>query len=318
MVVFYLASLNANYSIRRSQLINADLESVFDKVRDFKSWPEWSPWLIHEPGAQLNFSENHDQENGFYTWKGKRVGIGKLTHIKLERPSQIKQRLEFIKPFKSVCDVGFEFTNKSGQTEVTWFMNGKMPFFLRFMTKNTEDMISKDYELGLAMLNGLLDSKAEYPVIQFEEKIRLDPIRSLCEGFSGDQQSMEETMKKSFPQLVSYVERYGEIAGAPFTAYHKVDLNTLNFVCDMAIPISEDMNAGGYQIKMLGGGRYYKVSLKGSYKFLGLAWYSAVAHIHMLKLKYDKNRTSLEAYQNDPEQVKSSNDILTILYIPIK
>lgn len=92
----------------------------------------------------------------------------------------------------------------------------------------------------------------------------------------------------------------------------------MQFVCDMAIPVVEEIEPGEYQLKTLGGGRFYKVSVRGDYKFLDLAWYSAMAHVQMLKLKYDKNRASLEVYENDPEQVETSNDVLTTLYIAIK
>lgn len=191
-VVIYLATLDGSYSIRRTQKINADINAVFDKIRDFKSWSDWSPWLIHEPDTKLEFSENYNEEGGFYTWDGQRVGAGKLTHVKFERPHHIEQKLEFTRPFKSVCDVGFEFSDKGGQIEVAWIMQGKMPFLFRFMTENTRDMISKDYDLGLAMLNGLLDPKAEYPALQFEGETTLEPVYSLCEGFSGGLQAMRK------------------------------------------------------------------------------------------------------------------------------
>ncbi len=48
-LLLYLATLKGSYSIRRSQLINSDIETVFNKMIDLKSWPEWSPWVIHEP-----------------------------------------------------------------------------------------------------------------------------------------------------------------------------------------------------------------------------------------------------------------------------
>jgi len=66
----YLASLNGSYEVRRSLLMNVDRQTVFNKIRDFKSWAEWSPWLMHEPDTRLEFSESPDQEGGWYTWEG--------------------------------------------------------------------------------------------------------------------------------------------------------------------------------------------------------------------------------------------------------
>ncbi len=86
----------------------------------------------------------------------------------------------------------------------------------------------------------------------------------------------------------------------------------------MAVPVTEGINAGDYQLKKLGAGRYYQVSLKGDYQFLELAWYSAIAHVHMLKLKFDKSRASLELYENDPNEVEDSNELITTLYVAIR
>lgn len=317
--VIYLATLDGSYNLRRTQKIDADINLVFDKIRDFKSWPDWSPWLIHEKDTKLVYSENCNDEGGFYSWNGKYVGAGKLTHIKFERSHHIEQKLEFTRPFKSVCEVGFEFSDSGGQTEISWYIRGKMPFLFRFMAQKTRDMLSKDYDLGLAMLNGQLVPNAEHPTLQFEGETTKDPVYSLCEGFSGDLQSMEKAMKRGFPKLIEYiVKQQEEISGAPFTAYHKSNIKTIEFICDMAVPVTETIDPGEYQLKTLGGGKFYKVIVGGDYEFLELAWYSAMAHVRMYKYKYDKSRASLEVYENDPEQVNSTNDLLTTLYIAIK
>ena len=318
-LLIYLATLEGNYNISQSRLVNATIDTAFDKVCDFKSWPEWSPWLIHEAETQLQYSDNCDQQGGYYTWNGQHVGAGKLTHEKLSKPGLIEQKLEFIKPFKSVCQVSFEFADKESQTEITWKMQGKMPFLFRFMTKNTKEMITQDYKLGLAMLAGQLDKTAEFPQLSFDGETTLEPIHAVCSAFTGDLEDMEAAMQSEFPQLLNYIEHQpGEVAGAPFTAYHKVNLQTMHFICDMAVPVTKDLPAGNYQLKNFGSGRYYQVTLKGSYTFLELAWNAVYAHLKMLKLKRDHCRPSLEVYENDPEEVSCTNDIQTTIYIPIK
>lgn len=39
-MVIYLSLQEGRYSIRQTQLINADIDTVFDKIRDFKSWTD--------------------------------------------------------------------------------------------------------------------------------------------------------------------------------------------------------------------------------------------------------------------------------------
>ena len=317
--LIYLATLDGSYQVRRTKVINTDIETVFDKIRDFKTWADWSPWLMHEPNTKLAFSDNCSEENGYYTWDGKLVGAGKLIHVKFERPHRIEQGIGFTRPFKAICQVAFEFSEKNGQTEVAWIMRGKMPFLFRFMAKKIADMISKDYDLGLTLLAGKLDPNAEYPAFQFEGKTTLEPVYSLCKGFEGGPQEMEAAMKTEFPKLKTYIENnHGQITGKPFTIYHKVDTKNMDFICDMAIPVAEGIDAGDYQLKTLGGGGFYKINLKGSYQFLEQAWNAAMVHLRMLKLNYDTLRPSLEVYENDPTEVSSSNEIQTTIYVAIK
>ncbi len=317
--LIYLATLDAGYAVRRTKLINTSIGTVFDKIRDFKTWADWSPWLMHEPNTKLVFSDNCSDEGGYYTWDGKLVGAGKLMHVKFDRPHRIEQGIGFTRPFKAICQVTFEFSEKNGQTEVAWIMLGKMPFLFRFMAKKTANMISKDYELGLSMLAGQLDPNAEHPSFQFVGETTLEPVYSLCKGFEGGLQEMEAAMKTEFPKLKTYIENnHGHITGKPFSLYHKVDTKNMDFVCDMAVPVREGIDAGEYQLKTLGGGKFYKINLKGSYQFLELAWYAAMVHLRMRKLKYDTLRPSLEVYENDPNEVSTSNEIQTTIYVAIK
>ncbi|MCG8325709.1 MAG: SRPBCC family protein, partial [Thiotrichales bacterium] len=286
--LLYLASIDGNYTVRRSRTIKCDINSVFDKLRDFKTWPDWSPWLMHEPDTQMTYSENWDEEGGHYSWDGKHIGAGKMTHVKFERPNRIRQQIEFIRPFKSVCEVGFDLEKHNQDTQLTWFMNGRMPFLFRFMIKRMVPMISKDYDLGLAMLNGRLDPQAEVPQISFQGSVELEPVQCLCKGFAGELAEMVQAMQTGFPELAKYIaEHGGRTPEMPRSVYHKVDPGKMYFECDLAVPVDGLPDPGPYSVKPVGNGKYFKTLLKGNYSFLELAWYSAYAHLHMYKIKPD-------------------------------
>ena len=51
--LIYIATLDGNFRVKRSLEIAAPLDSVFAAIVDFKTWPEWSPWLMHEPDAKI-------------------------------------------------------------------------------------------------------------------------------------------------------------------------------------------------------------------------------------------------------------------------
>jgi effector-binding domain-containing protein len=318
-VLVYLACLNGDYEVRRSLLMNVDRQTVFNKICDFRSWAEWSPWLMHEPDTRLEYSDAPEQEGGWYTWDGTRVGAGKLTHVKIDSPERIEERIEFLRPFKSTNSVWWEFAKKNGQTEVSWNMKGTMPFFFRFMAPMMTMMIGKDYDLGLALLRGKLDPQAEKPDIRFEGEAVLESRHALTIPFKGGMDEMITAMTDGFPKLAAHVEQSGSsLTGMPFTAYHKVNPKTKYFECDIAVPVAQDTADGDFVGKSLGAGKYFQVSVSGSYNFLELAWYSAMSHIRMLKFKMDKSRPSLEVYENDPDTVAHTNEIQTTLYVPIR
>ena len=87
----YLNRLPGGYTVHRSLVIKADRRTVFDKIRDTPSWGEWSPWLMHEPDARLDFSANPGEEGGSYSWDGQYIGAGTLTHARFHDQDRIDQ-----------------------------------------------------------------------------------------------------------------------------------------------------------------------------------------------------------------------------------
>ncbi|MCU7850915.1 MAG: SRPBCC family protein [Candidatus Thiodiazotropha sp. (ex Monitilora ramsayi)] len=318
--LLYLATLDGSFTVRRSLKIATDPKTVFDTVRNFKRWPDWSPWLMHEPDTTLIYSDTPDQEGGWYTWDGRIIGAGKLTHEVFTGNERIEQRIEFKRPFKSVSKVWWEFEpDDDSSTMVHWNMSGKMPFLFRFMAKKMPSYISKDYDTGLYLLRGELESGAEVPQISFDGPTELPDQTALVIHFEGHLEELKKAMMEGFPRLGRYVDDSGLSAtGYPFTIYHKVDLNNMHFNCDMAMPIPAGTASAEFDVKSYPSGRYYKTTLKGSYEFLELAWYQAYSHLQMQKIKPLLKHASLEVYENDPATVNHTNEIVTSIYIPIK
>ncbi|WP_296805395.1 SRPBCC family protein [Thiocapsa sp.] len=317
-VIVHLARLPASFAIQRSRLMRVDRPRLFDAVRDLRSWKAWSPWLLHEPGAELSYSDEPDHESGSYRWDGKHIGAGTLTQVRFQAPDRIDQRIVFRRPFKAQSDVWWEFKEQDGGTEVTWGMRGRMPFGLRFMVPTMSRAIAKDYDLGLAMLNGYLDPSAAHPEIRFVGPCERAPRRAVTIPFSGSMEAMVAAMEEGFPRLAAQLEGLGITpAGEPFTVYHKVDAKAGLFVCDLAMPIPDGADSGELLVKEFDGGRYFLTELRGSYDFLESAWHSLTAHLRMYRIKQDRTRPSLEVYAEDPRSVGHENEILTQIFVPI-
>jgi effector-binding domain-containing protein len=319
-LLIYLATLDGNFSVSRSLVIDSCQKRLFDKIRDFRSWSDWSPWLMHEPETKLTFSDTPDQEGGWYSWDGKTIGAGKLTHKRFIGERRIEQRIEFKRPFKSVSKVWWEIEPIDENTSrVHWNMAGQMPFLLRIMTRKMVSYISKDYDTGLYMLRGELDAHAEVPRITFDGPTELPAQNALTIHFEGHLDEMKKAMSEGFPKLGEHIEKYNlSTTGNPFTTYYKVDISKIHFNCDMAWPVTKEATSSEFEIKSYPEGRYYKTTLQGSYEFLELAWYQAYTHLQMKKIRLQHKRACLEVYENDPGALENSNELVTAILLPIK
>ena len=318
-LVVYLSSLSGEYKISVSKTINTDKDTLFNKVIDLRSWSDWSPWLMHEPDCSMEYSENPNEVGGSSHWDGKFIGAGSLTHKVIEDGKHIEHQLQILKPFKSQSKTTFDFEATEKGTQVTWSLEGKMPFLFRPMVRRIKEMISQDYEIGLAQLSGLLCPEDEYPEFSFLGAQEHESTSYIAAPWQGPLEEMPEAMQKGFAELFEYIES-SEVAaiGQPFTLYHRVKKRGTYFVIEMAVPVEASTESDKFQVKNINSGKFHQTQLKGSYNFLKLAWYSAISHLKMTKVKMDWSRPCVELYENDPNKIENSNELVTSIYIPTK
>jgi hypothetical protein len=313
--VIYLASLNGRYRVRRSLEIDAAVGAVFDAIVDFKSWPYWSPWLLHEPDAAIVYSENHRDEGGNYSWEGKRIGAGKLTHVAIRPVSHINQQIAFLRPFKSVSQVNWAFENRGDKTMVSWEMTGKMPFLFRFMARRMEPMIGRDYDLGLALLNGYLNELAPHPSVAFIGEQELEDFSYWAIPCNGNLRQLEAARASSIEALTTAAA--GK-TGLPLTLYHRFDPQASQFHAEIAIPVTDSAPPSNYRRREFSGGRYYQLTLRGDHRFIPLGWHALASHCRLHRIRRDPSRPALEIYHDDPASVSDGNQIRTALYLAIR
>ena len=313
--LIYLASQNGHFRVRRSLEIDAAVESAFDAVLDFKSWPLWSPWLMHEPDTPLDYSEKVRVEDGYYSWDGKVIGAGKVTHLEIRPGRSIHQQIEFQRPFKSVNQVDWEFEKIGARTLVTWEMRGKMPFLLRFMAKRIEPIIARDCELGLALLGGYLNEAMPHPQLDFIGDDELEPFHYWAIPCNGNLRQLEAARRSNIETLRS--SPAGRI-GLSLTLYQRFDPLGVQFQAEIAVPISDNTPPSNYRQRSFSGGHYYKMTLHGDLRFLPLAWHALASHCRMHKIKTEATRPALEIYHQDPGESDDNNQQVTTLFLPIR
>ncbi len=149
-------------SLSRTIIINAPASTIFPHVNNLHQWKAWSPWAKLDPNTK-EFFEGPDAGIGAaMSWNGNmQVGKGKMTITESRPDAFLRLQLDFEKPMKGTSSADFTFTPESGNTIVTWSMEGKNCFMAKVMSLvlNCEKMVGTQYDKGLASLKALTEGK---------------------------------------------------------------------------------------------------------------------------------------------------------------
>ena len=165
LVVFaaVVATRPASFSVERSATIPTPPDTAFTQVNDFHAWAGWSPWEKLDPGMKKTFTGASTGAGSIYYWNGNdKVGEGRMTMEKSERPGTIGIKLEFMRPFATTNQTTFTFAPVPEGTKVTWTMAGQNNFLGKAasMFMDMDKLVGGDFERGLSALS--LQAKADF------------------------------------------------------------------------------------------------------------------------------------------------------------
>ncbi len=304
------------FAVEKTTTIEAPPQAVFDAVRDFRSWPAWSPWLIAEPGCKLDYRE----DGTGYTWDGEIVGSGEMAVVGEEAPRSIDCQLDFLKPWKSRSAVRFAFAARGGATEVTWTMRGSLPFFMFWMKGMMTAFVGMDYQRGLAMLKdhvekGSVPCELEFAGVAPFEGFPYLGVKTACAIAE-----IGPRMGEDFEKLKALLAERGiEPAGKPFSIYHKWALTKGLTEYTIGFPVGGPPATppSGFVTGELPSCRCYQVRHTGPYHHLGNAWASGMMHARAKVFRQNKRLPPFEIYQDEPGGADDT-DLVTTVHFPAR
>jgi DNA gyrase inhibitor GyrI len=303
------------FSVRKSIRIAAPVQQVYDLVREFKSWPAWSPWLIAEPGAKMTFTS----DGRGYAWDGDITGSGEMEITGGDPPWSIHYRLTFLKPWKSVNQVAFHFSEHDHETEAEWTMEGTLPWFMWWMKSMRTGWIGADYDRGLKMLKDLVEtgsvpSKLDFTGVQPAGGFRYVGVKSSC-----DIADIGTAMGRDMDKLMEWLGKSGaKPSGSPFAITHKWDPAKGIAEYTIGFPFKDAVEAtDGFVRGEIPSCKAYVVKHTGAYRHLGNAWASGMMHSRGKKFSADKKVPLFEIYDNDPT-VTPEAELVTRVHLPAR
>lgn len=150
------------FTVTRSENINAAPADVFAQVGDLVAWDNWSPWAEMDPDMSKTYGGTAGTVGSTYEWTGNRkVGHGQMTVTAIEPDKSITIGLKFIKPFKSENVTTMSVEPKGDGSHVTWSMSGPTTFMTKVMGifgKTMDKMVGPDFEKGLSKLKRITEA----------------------------------------------------------------------------------------------------------------------------------------------------------------
>ena len=164
IILILAATKPDTFSVQRTAVVRAPAEKVFPLINDFHRWATWSPWENKDPTMKRTYSGTESGRGAVYAWDGnKNVGSGRMEILDASSPSKIVIKLDFFKPFEGHNTAEFTMLPQGdaagATTNINWVMHGPAPFMHKVMQvfMNVDNMIGKDFEIGLANLKKLTE-----------------------------------------------------------------------------------------------------------------------------------------------------------------
>lgn len=304
------------YHVSKTISLNVAPAVAFAKVCDFRQWKNWSPWLILDPECQVTYADDGRQ----YAWDGPVAGAGEIKVTTVQEPSRLECALSFYKPFKAEAQVAFQLAQQEGGTEITWTMDGSLPWFLFFLKGMMTACLGSDYERGLAMLKddlelGSVPSALDFKGVQHYEDVSYVGLTRECAVAE-----IGPDMEQAFGKLQQAVEA-GQFSpqGAPLSIYHKWDMvkGRTRYTAALPVAAAPKVLADGLVAGELAGGKAYVIDHTGPYRHLGNGWAAAMMHARARKFKGSCQVPPFEVYVNDPAEVPEA-ELVTRIHHPAK
>ncbi len=318
----YLASLDGTYDVKRSRIIQADPEVVFNDLNDYRNWADWGPWYEQDSTIAVTYSDKTAGQGASYSWTSEE-GDGEMRTLLAQPNERIESEIVVKTPFGEMRSESYWVIKAiEDGTELTWGMKGEMPFLTRFMASSMEEQMGPMEERGLELFDENLQRKIKVHSIEGQGVIDYSGGFYLYLTASSKISTMNKKFRPMRDEVRDYAAANGiRLTGSPFTIYHKFDVENGTTMFSVAYPVPERVITDKKTDVLTGfmdRGKYFKTVLKGSYDYSEDAWEFAMFRAEEIEgYAADEEGEPFEIYVNLPEDTPNPADLVTEIYVPV-
>ncbi len=313
----YMGRYSSRVTVEHTRVIDAPIRQVYARVADFRRWNEWCPWLTPEDDGDVLLSERTDAVASRCNWSSQRHGAGSLTHVRLLPLQRIEQRLCCQRPFALRGKITWKFTERAGQTEVSWRLQARVGFSLRFVAPTVKASLALDYRYALDRLAALLEPlDAPRYAIEHLGVREIEASRYVCRSYRGTLKGLAAARTQILTELQQHRAHGVLPASAPLAVYVHTSPKLGTTHCYFGIPV-DTSEVGTLPVRDLPAMRAYVLRLQGSLNALDVAWYLAMQRLLALGINPDQRQPPFERYLVQADGLVTENDFITDLHIPV-
>ncbi|MBX3622811.1 MAG: SRPBCC family protein [Rhizobacter sp.] len=159
-LLIYAATRPDVFRVERSATIAASPDKIQPLINDMQRFNGWNPYAKKDPAMKGTYRGPAAGPGAAFDFDGdKNVGKGSLQIVEPTGPGRVSMKLDMTAPMEAHNLIDFTLAPQAGGTQVTWSMQGPMPFMGKLMGVifNMDKMVGKDMESGLASLKALAE-----------------------------------------------------------------------------------------------------------------------------------------------------------------
>ncbi|SEW09749.1 SRPBCC family protein [Chitinophaga arvensicola] len=301
--------------VARSVEINAPSAIVWNDIVRFEKFNEWNTWKLMDSTARFTVSGDDGTIGAVDSWKGSKIGEGKLQHLSMDPYKSVTQKLTFITPFASESDVFFQLSEAAGKTKVTWGFDTHYDRPQNVMTLFMKGALEKDFDRGLNNLKSMAEAEVKGPGAPNGIDVTVKEMNFPATTYAAVRKTVQisritDYYRKNLETIYNAAQAANLQPGVPCGIFFTWDRKLQQTDMAAAIPVPEGSKpAPGYEIITLPAAQAAYADYVGPYSKI------ANAHVAIQNFITDKGkkivRPTIEMYVTDPGKEKDSSKWLT-------
>ncbi|MCK4879743.1 MAG: SRPBCC family protein [Bacteroidales bacterium] len=226
LIVPLFAPATAKVSVETT--IALEPSEIFPTVASFMDRHKWDPWYTQDSTADVRIGPKPDYVGSTYSWKGEKVGTGRMEVISVKENEYIESNLWFGN-VETPSLVEWSFEPVDGGTRVVWSFSQETTYPIgRLAMMFGKVFLRQSFELGLANLKEYLESMprsvSKLGPIAIEAQ---NSIMALVTDGAGTMETIGVELGRLYGLLYAEVERQQlEVSGPAFVHYLDYDEST--------------------------------------------------------------------------------------------